>query len=167
MDLKEANLLAATEDYIVQQCCCTGCRPHGLSQALATMFPHANPYKLRLPIKKGGNTARQEDRATPGTVVLLGNGEDQRYVACLFAQYAMGKPGKYEAFGVSDSAKDRERYFADSLESLATAIPEGSSLAFPYGIGCGLAGGSWPKYEALLRDWLCKHPSFRVTLYKI
>ena len=162
MEIKEANLLTATEDYIVQQNSCVACKPQGLSYALVTAFPHANPYKDRKPIKHGGNIAIEADRAFPGTIIILGNGTNQRYVACLFAQINNGKPGE-----VLDSAGDRERYFADCLESLATQIPQSATLAFPYKIGCGLAGGKWPRYETILKNWCVSHPTLRVSLYKI
>jgi hypothetical protein len=40
------------------------------------------------------------------------------------------------------------------------------SLAFPYGIGCGLAGGDWKVYETMLRDWAAAHPLINVVLYQ-
>lgn len=167
MEIKSENILTATEDYIVQQCCCTACKPHGLSAALAAAFPHGNAYASRQPVKKGGNTATEDNRPKPGTIQILGNGSDQRYVACLFAQYAMGKPGIYNSFGNPDSASDRQRYFTESLEALAAAIPSHASLAFPYRIGCGLAGGNWSVYQDILKTWVTRHPGLRIVLYKI
>lgn len=168
MEIREGNILTATEDYIVQQCCCTACRPHGLSAAIATMFPsHGNIYATQKPIKKGGNTAVLEDRPTAGTVQILGNGKDQRFIACLFAQYAMGKPGVYKTDDIPDGAPDRQKYFQQSLEALAAAIPADASLAFPYRIGCGLAGGTWSIYEKMLKDWVGRHPGLKVVLYKL
>lgn len=153
MNIKEANLLAATEDYIVQQNACLCSKPKGLSQAIAGAFPHGNPYTT-----KG---------RSPGTTVILGNGLDQRYVACLFAQVATGKPGSYNSHGTPDSAKDREQYFVNCLERLAEQISHTASVAIPYKIGCGLAGGNWKHYEAILNDWMSRHPGLRVVLYKI
>lgn len=164
---KEGNLLTAKEDYIVQQCCCTACRPHGLSQAIATVFPHGNPYAKRRPIIPRKNTAREEDQPTPGSVEIFGNGKENRYIVCLYAQMAMGKPGKYNSFGIPDSASDRERYFEESLENLSEIIPETSSLAFPFRIGCGLAGGDWNSYKKILIDWEAKHPNYTVVLYML
>jgi hypothetical protein len=132
------------------------------------MFPsHGNVYGLRKPIKKGGNTARSEDRPQAGTVQILGNGKDQRYIACLFAQYAMGKPGVYATDGIPDTATDRQKYFEQSLEALAAQIPTDASLAIPYRIGCGLAGGSWPIYERMLKEWHSRHSGLKVKIYKL
>jgi O-acetyl-ADP-ribose deacetylase (regulator of RNase III) len=166
MEIKEGNILVATEDYIVQQTCCTACRAHGLSEAIATQFPHANPYMKRRPIAPRKNTARLEDRGIPGTCLILGDGSsEKRWVACCMGQYAMGKPGKYESFGVPDTAIDRARYFESALEDLARQISPMATLAFPWKIGCGLAGGDWNLYKKILESWKLKHPGFRIVLY--
>eukprot|EP00729_Bicosta_minor_P018779 gene18779-11104_t len=48
-----------------------------------------------------------------------------------------------------DSAVDRERYFQQGLDAIA-AIPNLTSVAFPHLVGCGLAGGKWKSYRAML-----------------
>lgn len=175
---KHENILAATEDYIVHQCCCTACRPHGLSATLAVAFPHSAIYALRRPIKPGWNFAVKEDRPKPGTTLIVGNGTTERYVAAIFGQAAMGKPGHYNSGGVADSALDRQKYFQEGLADLAKQIslrqsatqaqPQAqTSLAFPYKIGCGLAGGDWKIYSQLLDSWAAEHPEFKVVLYRL
>jgi hypothetical protein len=161
MEIITGDLLLATENFIVQQGCCTACRPHGLSKAIAEKFPHANPYKCRTPMKKGGNTANSETRDKPGTCKIMGN------VVVLFGQYAMGKPGIYNSFDVPDSAKDRLQYFKSSLDDLATKIPLDTSLAFPYKIGCGLAGGKWLDYLQMIEEFHMKNPSLKIKIYKL
>jgi O-acetyl-ADP-ribose deacetylase (regulator of RNase III) len=168
MEIKEGNILTATEDYIVQQTCCTACRAHGLSEAIAAQFPHGNPYKIRKPVAPRKNFACLEDRGKPGTCLILGDGTpEKRWVACLMGQVAMGKPGVYDSVGLPDSREDRERYFQAALEDLASRIPEKSSLAFPWKIGCGLAGGNWCVYQKILETWCSRNPGFRVTLYQL
>lgn len=167
MELKEGNILTATEDYIAQQTCCTACRAHGLSEAIATMFLHGNPYSLRKPIAPRKNTARPEDRPEAGTCLILGDGKEKRYIACLFGQYAMGKSGKYDACGIPDTQEDRLQYFELALEDFARQIPPTASVAFPYKIGCGLAGGDWKKYSSILEKWAKTHPYMKIALYKL
>ena len=36
-----------------------------------------------------------------------------------------------------------------------------ASVAFPHQIGCGLAGGNWATYEAMLEDFAAAHPHIR------
>lgn len=167
---KHENILAATEDYIVHQCCCTACKPHGLSATLAAAFPHSAIYALRRPIKPGSNFAVKEDRPKPGTTLIVGNGTTERYVAAIFGQAAMGKPGHYNSGGVADSALDRQKYFQEGLADLAKQISsrqQAATIAFPYKIGCGLAGGDWKIYSQLLESWAAEHPEFKVVLYRL
>ncbi len=156
----------ASEEIIVQQCCCTAVRPHGLSETLAVAFPHGNAYAKRRPIRARVNCATPEDRSEPGTIDILGDGITKRKIACLYGQYAMGKPGKYHSdHGVSDSATDRLAFFASGLQHLAEAAP--ASVAFPFKIGCGLAGGNWKLYEAMLTTFAENNPGITVAIYTL
>jgi hypothetical protein len=170
IEIKHQTIVAATEDYIVHQCCCTACKPHGLSATLAAAFPHSNIYALRKPIAPGRNFSRPEDRPTAGTAKILGNGSTERYVAALFGQVAMGTPGRYNACGLPDSAIDRQKYFKSALDDLSKQISlqeQTASLAFPYKIGCGLAGGDWGIYSKLLETWSLENPSLTIVLYRV
>lgn len=161
MKIVNGNILEASEDYIVQQCCCTALRAAGLSKAIATKWSDANPYANRHPIKKGGNTAIESERAVPGTVAILGI----RKIACLYGQWAPGKPSGTVA--VHDLAKDRHRYFESALRDLISKVPETASFAIPHGIGCGMAGGHWPTYLSILQRIETEHPRLTVVLYRL
>lgn len=67
----QGDICKATEEYIVQQCCCTAVRHHGLSQTLEQAFPGTCPYYKRRAIP-GRNLAVPEDRPTPGTIMIIG-----------------------------------------------------------------------------------------------
>tara|TARA_B110000908_G_C10216087_1_gene432885 strand:- start:50 stop:262 length:213 start_codon:yes stop_codon:yes gene_type:complete len=55
---------------------------------------------------------------------------------------------------------DRLRYFEECLDGLVEFFGEESSeyptIAVPFKIGCGLAGGNWSKYLELLNDFHCR-----------
>ena len=75
-----------------------------------------------------------------------------RAVINLYGQYNPGKPRARPREGgrtVGDSAADREQYFKDGLDEIAL-IPNLKSVAFPHLIGCGLGGGNWKAYIAML-----------------
>lgn len=159
-----ANLLSATEEYICQQTCCTALRPHGLSEVLRIAFG-ACPYSERRRFK--GNWAILEDRPRPGTVTVYVT-ESKTKIACLFAQYTHGKPGAYKdplETGILDSHADRVVYFRQCLTELSKLNP--TSVAFPYKIGCGLAGGDWSVYEKILQEWSSENPSILIKIYKL
>lgn len=156
----DGNILDATEEYILQQCCCTAIRPHGLSEILAIKWNDTNVYSQRKGVGKR-NMAIAEDRPSIGTIKVVG----QRKVICAFAQYAMGKPGKYDSCGVSDTSEDRINYFKKCLLEIEKLNP--SSIAIPYKIGCGLAGGDWNIYNTLLNNWANNNSNIKIVIYKL
>jgi hypothetical protein len=100
--------------------------------------------------------------------------KNPRFVACLFAQFGPGKPGIYhqellkgETDPISqdpltDSKKQREDWFKVALDELSDIVKElplteGKNgkwkIAFPFMIGCGLAGGDWKVYKQMIENW--------------
>lgn len=160
------NLLDVKKGYIVQQCCCTATKAQGLAAAIAAKYPSANPYAERRKFK--GTWAVKDDRPTPGTIsVVKSDGVDGCCVVNAFAQYCHGTPGKVKdplEIDVADSASDRLSYFSMCLDAIAKLNPK--VVAFPYKIGCGLAGGSWSIYEILIMKWSEK-TGIDVTVYKL
>ena len=77
----------------------------------------------------------------------------------------MGPAGKYnrvQPAPPSDSVDAREAWFAECLVAVGKLkLP---SLAFPHEIGCGLAGGHWPAYHAMLKDFASAHPETEVFI---
>ncbi len=160
VQIKKGNLINATEQYIVQQCCITAVKPHGLSATIARRFPSACPYARRRPISAKRNFAVHKDQPQPGTIIVLG----RRPVISLFGQVEMGRPGAYNrGVDIPDSSEDRIGYFKAGLAEIAKLEPK--SLAFPFRIGCGLAGGHWPTYQKVLEDFAAQMPTTRVVLY--
>ena len=162
IEIIQGDILNANEEYICQQCNCISVRPHGLSASIANKYPHANPYSIRRPMK-GRNMAISSDIATPGSIQVFGSGI-QRKVICMFAQYGMGKPYAY-GNTTSDSSTDRLQWFSACLERISEMKP--GSIAFPYNIGCGLAGGNWTLYSDILYRWSENHPEIVIRIYKL
>ncbi len=122
----------------MQQCNCVTKKALGLSKAIAEKFPHADFY------------SRRQHPSKPGTVEVRGNGKDERWVCALYGQYYPGKPSNRTVNGnFVDSAEQREEWFQDGLDKIAK-IKNLRSIAFPYHVGCGLAGGDWRHYETML-----------------
>ena len=176
MPERVGDLLDCDADVIVQQCNCLTRRALGLSAAIAERLG-VNPYAER---EGSGNVASAASPAQPGTVSLhavqrpLGQ---QQHVACLYAQYAPGTCRKRYAVydrvkqerSVEESAELRERWFAQCLEALAAEMQQRGlrSVALPHGIGCGLAGGAWPRYRALIDAWARAHPALQVAIVQL
>ena len=58
----------------------------------------------------------------------------------------------------------REAWFRACLQQIGGMPGRPRSIAFPYQVGCGMAGGSWPAYEAMLLAFACEHPEVDVVV---
>lgn len=150
MQIVDGDLLLAKEKYICHQCNCVSKKAAHLAKAVFETFPYANVYSHRL------------FNDWPGTIRIMGDGKGQREVVALFAQVYPGKP-RYESG--PDCASARESYFRDCLEKLGELCwVDKHTVAFPYGIGCGAAGGNWDNYLVMIETFSARH-NLDVTIY--
>jgi O-acetyl-ADP-ribose deacetylase (regulator of RNase III) len=126
------NLLESKKDVIAHQCNTVTKYGKGLSKDIFSKFPYSDDY------------SRDSTRIT-GTIRIHGDGKEHRYIANLFAQYYPGKPKYYE------TAEKRIAWMASCLKALGDFMNKNNlkTLAIPYGMGCGLAGGDWKQYRKL------------------
>jgi len=154
------DLLNATEKYICHQCNCTTKTSYGLSKSISKKYIWADIYKIR---SKNNNT-QQLDK--PGTVIEIEhpvNPEKYHKVLCFMAQISPGKPNTSKKLHLNsyyDSYENRKVWFKKCLDELDNNNNY-DTIAIPYGIGCGLAGGIWEEYEKMLQE--CKT---HIVLYK-
>ena len=183
MDFRFGDLTEWTEaDAIVHQCNCLAVKAHGLSAQIARKYPWGDVYRYRRSQGESfwshyhrKNLALPADRKEPGTIQILRNpgleivknsqGESHLVpkkpdVIALYAQwnYGKGKKGPQHANIVpyKDTFQERERWFAQCLEELGQCDSY-QNLAFPYQIGCGLAGGNWSRYLSMIQDFAAKY----------
>lgn len=158
---KSGDLLTAKEEYIIHQCNCTSSTAAGLAQAITTKFPYAAPYTHRRPNPTQRSRCLPEDASKPGTIqVWRSPSTETPHFIGLYAQEGPGKP-----YG-ADSRSAREGWFKHCL-GLIEKVPEVKSVAFPWQIGCGLAGGDWSVYEEMIREWAENHSDVSVVIYKL
>ena len=113
-------------------------------------------YAERRPFVKG------TQYSVPGTIEVRGHGPgpDNRGVINLMGQDAGGpckRKGQREA---------RAEYFALGLSAIA-ALDDLTSIAFPHNIGCGIAGGHWPDYLAMIEAFADARPDVRVVIVSL
>lgn len=152
------NLLDSREDYIAQQCNCITTKGLGLSKVIFDAYPAANDYLLRKTSKEHSvmGTIRVHDRTETGAPFTIIN---------MMAQYYPGKPKP--SYGTLDNTLARHKAFQMCLDQIAK-IPGIKSIAMPYNIGCGYAGGRWKEdYEPMLASWCRTHPHLSLVLYKL
>lgn len=147
------DLLAADAAWICHQCNCKSKKALGLAFDLFKMHPWANIYS-----KRKGN-----EEGVPGTIVPIKPPGPGYGVINALAQYHPRTPR------TGDTARMRVQWFQACLKAIEEMLPafDGpTSLAFPFMIGCGLAGGDWPAYQALLERFARENPHIAVSLYK-
>ncbi|KAJ8600789.1 hypothetical protein CTAYLR_006122 [Chrysophaeum taylorii] len=121
-----------------------------VTRALFARYPDANVYATR------------SRSSTPGTVEAR-DIEGNRIVVALFAQRKPGKP-----WAKNDSQSLRLEWFESCLEQLGRLMQSrgADTVALPYLIGCGLAGGDWGLYERAIRGF-ADRSRVHVRLYDI
>lgn len=150
------NILDATEQYICHQCNCISKGAAGLAQHMFEKFPWSDIYSSR---KAFANDPNPEER--PGNIIIKGNGQDQRFVINMMGQYYPGYPQE-----PIDGVAQREKSFLHCLKRIS--IIDGlTSIAFPWLIGCGLAGGNWGHYQKMIDDFADENPHINVVIYML
>lgn len=86
----------------------------------------------------------------PGNIIIRGNGVDQRFVIALIAQYYPGHPRFPNSSRGGFAA--RQKAFQHCLDKIAQ-LPYLTSVAFPWQIGCGAAGGDWSVYRQMIEKF--------------
>jgi hypothetical protein len=154
IEIVTGDIFDAKEKYLCHQTNCVTNRAAHLSKDVFEKYPYADIY------------AAITEHSKPGRIEVRGNGLDQRYVINLLGQYYPGKP-KFPTSNL-DGVLAREKYFHQCL--LRTAqIPNLESLAFPWKIACGAAGGDWNHYLVTLTnfaDYVEKTQGAKVIVYR-
>lgn len=154
IDIIRGDIFDAQEKYLCHQTNCVTKRAAHLSKDVFTKYPYADIYAARINPDK------------PGTIIVRGNGKDQRYVVNLLGQYFPGK-SKYPDSSL-DGLDIRKKYFHRCLMEIAK-IPNLESLAFPWKISCGAAGGDWNYCLGTLNnfaDYIKKTQDAKVVIYR-
>ncbi len=140
----QQDITKSKAKYIAHQCNCLTTGSSGVAAVIFSAFPYADVYQTRT------QTSWKDMRDQPGTIQIMGNGKDQRFVINMFAQLFPGR-SKY-AESELDGVAARQNYFKKCLD-LISEIKDLESIAFPYKIGCSLAGGDWNSYYQMLVDF--------------
>ncbi len=140
--IKNADLLNFTEQYAAHQCNCVSTDAKGIARYIFQKFPNADTYKNR------------PTPSIPGNIDICGN------IINMYAQY-YPTVAKY----TNDSNDKRIIWFKQCLVKISQ-INNIHSIAIPYNIGCGLAGGNWNIYYSMIEEFAV-NTKINVTLYKL
>lgn len=129
------DLLLATENILCHQVNCRNVMGSGVAKALYTKWPEvkreyhkfcetvSDPYKLL------------------GQIHEVQVNDGQKVVINIFGQLNYGRQNgiTYTVYQALEKAFEKLNY-----------TYRGETIAFPYGFGCGLAGGDWSTVEKLM-----------------
>jgi len=132
------DLLNYPADYIVQQCNCQTYNAKGLAEAVFRKWPHTNTYGKRPNTRKVGDY---------DIFRVNQQGCKDRFVVNLYGQNLPSRASSYE------TESQRLYWFKTACDKLATQVQPQTIVAFPYYIGCGLAGGHWTNYLAAINEF--------------
>ena len=149
-DIK-GDLLESNCNYICHQVNCQGRMGSGIAKSIREKWPrvysdYMKQFEYMFP----------EDRN-----LLLGNIQcvflhDEHYIVNMFAQEYYGYDGRrYTSYDA----------FWSCLGKLLDEVPEGSSIGFPKGIGCGLGGANWYVIRAMIKTALAD--KYEVYIYEL
>lgn len=136
----EGDLVNSKYDIFCHQVNCRGAMGSGIAKQIRDKYPEVYDR-----YRKAIDSFRSFGEKPLGHVVAVPT-HDNRFCVNLFAQDGYGRDKQYTDYNA----------FNKCLEELAmelgTADPN-YVVAFPYGIGCGLAGGDWHVISLLLKNF--------------
>lgn len=163
MEIIQGDLLNNNYQYIVHQCNCVSKDAAYLAKSIFTKFPYSDIYLRRQRIVWNGiNSLPEKERG--GNIIIKGNGNDERFIIAILGQIFPGFP-KFPTSNI-DGYIAREKYFQTGLEEISK-IKNLKSIAFPYKIGCGAAGGNWNNYLKMIKDFSNNNPEVKIAILKL
>jgi O-acetyl-ADP-ribose deacetylase (regulator of RNase III) len=149
----QGNILDAPEDILVQQCNCQGVMGAGLAKQIRDKYP-----KVYIGYKKLTDQYRKVPSHLLGSTLFIN--VDDKVIANIFGQLTYGRNDIYTDY---KALKAGLLSIYNSVTSEYN-IDKNKTIAIPYGIGCGLAGGDWnivyPMIEEVFKD-------YDVSIYKL
>ena len=129
-------------DVFVHQCNCFATMGAGIAKQIAMAYPEV----------KEADKQNFKERGAYGQLgtILPVHCHDGRFCVNMYSQfhYGKGKQTDYEAF--SKCLRELTWFAKDRPKKI---------IGFPYGIGCGLAGGDWNIVSRMIRSFAKKVPN--------
>lgn len=143
----EGDILQATEDFIGHQVNCQGVMGAGLAKQIREKYSNVyKEYQLYC------DSFKQDRQQLLGQCLIVE--ADDKYIANIFGQLGYGR---------TEQQTDYVSLEIGLKKLKEIAYEHNKSIALPYGIGCGLAGGSWSIVYELIQYVF---EDYDVTLYK-
>ena len=158
---KNGDIFTSHADVIAHQVNCQGASGRGIAGQIDKLFPEATHlykrYTKELIKRYGNETAR-----ILGEICVYSNSKP--VIAHLYAQNFYGYGICHTNYGALKLAMERLCTWINDHKILFNK--DNIFLAFPYGIGCGNAGGDWNIVNKIIHEVYHKC-SFEVQIWKL
>jgi O-acetyl-ADP-ribose deacetylase (regulator of RNase III) len=155
----EGNILNAPEDIIGHQVNCMGVMGVGLAYQIKKKYPVVFDEYIKLHDSIILKYGKHEGRGK-----LLGSAQfidvGDKTIVNLFGQLTFGRSGIHTNYKALELAL-RSLYYSVTNDNCTL---KGKTVALPYGIGCGWAGGDWNIVYRIIEGVFS---DYDVTLYKL
>lgn len=156
--IKSGDLLKSNCTYICHQVNCRGVMGSGIARQIRETWPQVyRNYAAKCKAVAKCNMPSSSMLGDIQVVALFDDfykTEEHKYVINLFAQNMYGNQGRFTSYDA----------FWECLWNLRTDIAPGSTIGFPYCIGCGLGGANWNIIYAMIEEVLGE--KYNVEIYK-
>ena len=143
------NILDSKENIICHQVNCMGVMGSGVAKVLRDKYPIIFDEYKEFCIKNEGNLLGE---------VNFVKVEENKFVANIFGQYKYGADRKYTDY----KALEKGIKWVHDISQLYSL----SSVAIPYKIGCGLAGGDWSIVINIIREYF-EYSNIECIIYRL
>lgn len=156
INIVKDNILDAIEDIIVQQVNCKGVMGAGLAKSILNKYP--NVKKEYQSFRSFNLNKGLTDKDLLGLVNYV-RVSDGKVIANVFGQVNIKKNHFDKTVYTKTEALTRG---LKEVKELSKQLNK--SVAIPYGIGCGLAGGDWNIISEIIESIFS---DYKVTIYKL
>ena len=132
------DIVSEDFDFICQQVNCKGVMAAGLARQIRNRFPFVYQDYSEL--------CKKQEELLGHVLFSHKPGINGTTIVCMFAQNNYGRDKQYTDY----------KAFQNCLNVFASKLSDYSkdwTIAFPYKIGCGLAGGDWNIIKPMLEDF--------------
>jgi hypothetical protein len=155
MKVIQQDMLAVTEGILFHQVNCQGVMGGGIAYALAQKFPG-----LERDYHEMCKKYNFEQEQLLGKVFMW-KASDKLYIANVFGQGNVSRRERMTSYDATCNAFERIRLSMDKTPSYVFA-KYADRFFFPFKMGCGLGGGEWTIYSAIIAHYfpeaiVCQH----------
>ena len=150
LKFEKGNIVTGNYPIFCQQVNCKGVMGAGLAKQIKEKYPEV--YNYYKPFCDDGVAELGACNYIPT--------KDKRICICMYAQDGYGRNKRYTDYEAFKKCLEHIEFF------MKFHPKNKPSIAFPYGIGCGLAGGDWYIILGMLKDFAEKIPQDVIIVEK-